>query len=466
MEKWSYLLDKSEKTPLYIQLYQQIKRSIYDQKLQKGDKLPSKRSLREWLQISQNTIESAYAQLIAEGYIESKPKSGFFVCFQAELGLPEKIAKKSANLTACKQVEKYEIDFDPNRIDSENFPIHIWKKCAAYRQTDFLNMGEKQGDFYLREQISDYLSSARGVDCEPKQIIIGAGVESCMQQLILLFQKINPHFTYAMESYGYATVEKLLNLYDKQAVKIPINNVKENKENNQIDFEFLTKNKINIAYLTPNHLYPFGQSLTIGERQKLLEWANETSDRFIIEDDYDSEFRHRGKPIPALQSLDQNDKVIYLGSFSKLLMPSLRITFLVLPKALLSLYQQHCYFFNSPVSRLEQQRLANFIQQGEFTKHINRMRKIYRRKMELVLSLLNKQKIKIRTYGEHLGFYLLLELIEEKRHLKELTELAKKAKIKIYPMPIENRKLFILGFGHLSEEQIKNGIDQLLVAWA
>lgn len=458
MKKLSYILNKEQAEPLYLQLYQQIKLSIYQQELQFGEKLPSKRNLCEYLQISQNTVESAYAQLLAEGYIESKPRSGFFVCFQAELAYPEpnvqKIAKKTAKTTA------YLLDFNPNLIDSDNFPLEQWRKAGNFRVKEWLNMGDKQGDLNLRQQIAQYLLASRGVNCEPEQIIIGAGVESCLQPLLLLFNQLNPQMHWAMESHGYATVEKLLNLYQKTIVKMPLNS-----EQYQIDFDFLTQNRVNVAYLTPSHLYPFGHVLPINQRLQLLEWATEQDDRYIIEDDYDSEFRYKGKPIPSLQSLDTQDKVIYLGSFSKLLMPSLRIAFLVLPKRLLASYQQYCAFFSASVSRLEQQRLAKFILSGEFEKHISRMRKIYRRKMELLTELLAPYSAQIQVYGEHSGFYLLMELHHDDRTLEQLSALAEQCGIKLYPIAHGTRKLFVMGFGHLSEAQLTQGIEALFKAW-
>ncbi|BFU59788.1 MULTISPECIES: PLP-dependent aminotransferase family protein [Rodentibacter] len=458
MEKLSYMLQKNSNTPLYLQLYRQIKRAIYTQSLQPGEKLPSKRRLCDYLQISQNTVENAYTQLLAEGYIESKPRSGFFVSFQSELNYPtEPFAKTTKKTTALSHPL---FDFNPNRIDTDHFPLKHWRKCAGRPDKEWLNLGDHQGDLNLRQQIAQYLWASRGVNCEEEQIIIGSGVESCLQQLILLFQQIHPTMNWAMEPYGYANVEKLLTLYQKNIVKLPFQ-----AENYQLDCNFLTEKNIQIAYLTPSHLYPFGHILPIGQRLQLLDWAAQQPDRYIIEDDYDSEFRYKGKPIPSLQSLDRQHKVIYLGSFSKLIMPSLRITFLVLPKALLNAYRQHCSFFNASVSRLEQQRLATFIQSGEFEKHINRMRKIYRRKMELLCELLSPYAEKIRYYGEHSGFYLLIELINDPRSLSVLTKIARQHQIKLYPIEYQQRKLFTLGFGHLSETNLKSGVETLLRAW-
>lgn len=460
MQRLNYRLNKRAKIPLYLQLYEQIRQAIYRQELALGDKLPSKRTLCEFLQISQNTVESAYSQLLAEGYIESQPRRGFFVCFQAELEQPKKHPPKRPHFSASNEVE---IDFNPNRVDGRAFPFDRWKKAArGVLLGERLNLGDKNGDYALRLQISEYLAASRGVLCDPEQIIIAAGVESCLQQLILLFEQLFPtqNFTYAMEHHGYQNVEKLLQLYHKNLCKLNIGS-----GSYQFDLDWFIKNKVNVAYLTPSHLYPFGQVLPIHQRQKLIEWASAKSERYIIEDDYDSEFRYQGKPIPALQSLDPNGKVIYLGSFSKLIMPSLRMTFMVLPRPLFMAYQQICGFFNVSVSRFEQLRLANFIQQGEFEKHIHRMRKIYRRKMELICKLLDPYKSQIRYYGEHSGFYLLVELIKTTQNQTALYQLALKQKIKVYPIDEQNRCLFILGFGDLNEQQLEKGVKTLLQIW-
>lgn len=460
----NYQLNKSHFKPLYLQLYEQIREAICQQQFRFGEKLPSKRELKDYLQISQNTIESAYAQLVAEGYIEPKARQGYFVCFQAELEFTTQ--RKIKRTKEVVHPTKIRFDFNPNRIDSKNFPLQIWRKCGrncfSLQGENLLGLGDKQGDMALRREIADYLLASRGVHCEAEQIVIGAGVEGCLQQFILLFNQLYPqkNFRYAMEKYGYDKVEKLFQLYDKAVIKLPINS-----ETRGIDLQNLVQNDVNVAYLTPSHLYPFGQVLSISQRQQLLEWANGAEDRFIIEDDYDSEFRYKGKPIPSLQGLDLQGKVIYLGSFSKLIMPGLRISFMVIPKSLLSAYQQYCDFFHSSVSRFEQQRLTNFMQQGEFAKHIQRMRKIYRKKMELLCQLLANCKSKVRYYGEHSGFYLLIEILEQEKTQEKLTALALQQGIVVYPVDYEQRLLFSLGFGDLSENQLQQGVNLLLDIW-
>ncbi|TCJ96216.1 GntR family transcriptional regulator [Volucribacter psittacicida] len=461
MRRLNYQLYRQSRTPLYVQLYQQIRQGIHAEQLQFGDKLPSKRHLCDYLQISQNTVESAYAQLLAEGYIESQPRRGFFVCFQSELQLARQSPRKKA--TVFQPKNNYLYDLNPNAIDTEHFPFATWQKCGRglghKQQAQLLRLGDNQGELSLRNEIADYLLASRGVHCDPAQIVVAAGVDSCMQQLILLFNQLVEKPVYAMESYGYTSVKKLLALYHKPIVTLPL------QQNNELDLSQLAQQSVNIAFVTPSHLYPFGQVLSIGQRQNLLEWADSGTQRYIIEDDYDSEFRYKGKPIPALQSLDMNQKVIYLGSFSKLIMPALRIAFMVLPKSLLPAYQQYCGFLHSSVSRFEQQRLAKFMAQGYFEQHIQRMRKRYRKKMELLCQLLAPYRQHLRYYGEHSGFYLLIEVLNSRYDANELAQRANAVGILVYPIDYPNKCLLSLGFANLNENQLSNAIGLLCLQW-
>ncbi|PID51308.1 MAG: GntR family transcriptional regulator [Pasteurellales bacterium] len=470
MQLIAYTIDKQNSQPLYQQLINQIKSAIHEQRLQKGDKLPSKRRLSQYLQISQNTIETAYSQLIAEGYIESVSKVGFFVNVQAGDTLLDKRSDFYTNLQKEPKISPlnkphYKVDFSPNRVDSRHFPFEKWKKLSKQilnkNHRHLLHLSDTQGDLLLREQLASYLSAARGVRCEAEQIIITSGVEQLIQCLMLILEhKYSQSLVYGIEEFGYRVVENVLKLYQKKWVKLSLN-----IENKRLDLnDFLQKN-IDIAYLTPSHQYPFGSVLNIEQRQRLLEWAKEQPTRYLIEDDYDGEFRYQGKPIPSLQSLDQADKVIYFGSLSKLLMPSIRISFMVLPKSLLKDYQRIKQHFNCSVSRLDQQMVYLFMQQGFFEQHINRMRKLYRNKMEQICCVLESYRHKISYYGESSGFYLLIELKNEKRSSKQLIDLAEQNKIKIYPIDWQNKQFFVLGFGDLSEEELENGIRKLLSSW-
>ncbi|MBR0573246.1 MULTISPECIES: PLP-dependent aminotransferase family protein [Pasteurellaceae] len=470
MQLIAYTINKSSTEPLYIQLIEQIKYAIHEQRLQKGDKLPSKRRLSQHLQISQNTIETAYSQLMAEGYIESVPKVGFFVNVQAGDTLlskrsdPNKNLQKMINIIPPKS-KKYCFDFNPNRIDSRHFPFEKWKKLNKKilnkNHSDLLHLNDPQGDQILREQLANYLNTARGVQCEAEQIVLTSGVEQLLQILMILFEKKHSQtLIYGIETFGYRVVENIFKLYQKYWIKLPLE-----PQSKRLDVASFLQKKIDVAYITPSHQYPFGGVLNIEQRQQLLEWVKAEPSRYLIEDDYDGEFRYQGKPIPSLQSLDRADKVIYFGSLSKLLMPAIRISFMVLPKSLLSDYQPIKQSFNCSVSRFDQQIVSLFIQQGFFEQHINRMRKRYRNKMEQLCRILTLYHDTIRYYGESSGFYLLIELIKDTRSSKQLVALAEQDKIKIYPIDWQNKQLFVLGFGDLSEEELERGIKKLLSSW-
>ncbi|MGR3808102.1 MocR-like pyridoxine biosynthesis transcription factor PdxR [Pasteurella testudinis] len=457
-------LDKTQKQPLYLQLYQHLKQNIVNGRWRIGEKLPSKRKIAEYLAVSQNTVETAYGQLLAEGYIESKARSGFFVSFNADHFFAVKTVKPQPSAKIASRSFRY--DLAPNQIDTALFPFAWWRKQMKNllnpAQQAWLGLGDKQGETALRTQIRQYLYRSRGVDCSLEQIVIGAGVETCISQLILLFDHALHGQTlhYAMEQHGYPMVEKLLQVFRKKTLKLPLLDDKLN-----VDIALLQQSAVNVLYVTPSHQYPYGSILPINERHQLLEWANRQPDRYIIEDDYDSEFRYKGKPIPALQSLDQSGKVIYLGSFSKLLMPSLRITFMVLPPSLLAVYQRTCGLFNCTVPRLNQHLLAQFMQSGEFEKHIHKMRTRYRKKMERLCQLLRPYQADIRYYGEQSGVYLLLELYREVRTTAQLSQLAESAGIKVYPLPDSDKKYILFGFGNLDDEALSAVVPRLMQVW-
>lgn len=476
MKNWTFQLDKQSAKPLYVQLYQQIKDDITFGRMAYAERLPSKRKLAEHLAISRNTVETAYAQLLAEGYIEAKVRQGFFVQFKAEQFFIHQPTNSAPLAAMVKPVFRY--DLNPNQIDTALFPFARYKQMfKSVLQTDngeLLNMGEKQGESALREQIRQYLYASRGVSCRVDQIVLGAGVETCISQLILLFDQLYPTapLHYAMEQYGYPMVERLLGLFGKSVFKLPL--FRQDRGGTlapKMDFALLQQSAVNVLYLTPSHQYPYGSVLTANERQQLLEWAQQQENRYIIEDDYDSEFRYKGKPIPSLHHLDSslnlNNNVIYLGSFSKLLMPSLRITFMVLPQALLPVYQQTCGQLNSTVPRITQHLLAKFMQSGEFEKHIHKMRTNYRKKMELLCQLLQPYQHNVRYYGEHSGFYLLLDLYRESRPISELQDLAEQQGIKLYPVQQDNpdKRYFSLGFGNLAPTELQEAITLLMRVW-
>lgn len=424
MDLLSVHLEKTNNSPLYEQLYEFIKQEIVQERLPYGQKLPSKRKLANHLEVSQNTVETAFEQLVAEGYIASQPRKGFYVLAHGDLEFVEHSGKKE--IADAGKEPSVLFDFSPNKIDTEAFPFSAWRKLNRQvideSHHDLLLLGDGQGDKELREAIAHYVYHARGIDCDPDMIVVGAGIEVLMQQLLSLL----PGCTiFGIEDPGYQLMVKLITHFGFLGRALDMNE-------EGVSIEAVRLLEPDYIYVTPSNHFPYGTVTSINRRNQLLQWANETADRYIIEDDYDSEFRYTGKR-SSYEKMDFNDRVIYLGSFSKSLIPSLRISYTILPKALLEQYRNRLTFHHSTVSRMDRHVLAHFIQEGYFEKHLNRMRKIYRKKFELVHQLFEPYKPSIQLLGEQSGLHVVCEvrngLTEE-----EILRRAEQKGIKIYPI--------------------------------
>ncbi|MBU3179022.1 PLP-dependent aminotransferase family protein [Clostridium estertheticum] len=462
MPIWDY----SKKIPLYVQLYEYIKKEIQIGTIKAETKLPSKRKLASYLGISQNTIQTAYDQLCAEGYVESKPRIGIFVKrLEDELlcSLPP-IHKSDENITLKDNVD-YLIDFCPRDVDLNNFPHSTWRRltiqCLYSDQSSLLLTGEPQGEECLREEISKYLFQSRSVRCVPEQIIIGAGTQYL---LVLLCMLLGKKYTYAIENPGYNRVR---NVFKDQGIDVDPISIDEDG----ICLEDLRKSSARVVYITPSHQFPYGMIMPVSRRLELLKWCEE-KDCYIIEDDYDSEFRYKGKPIPSLQGLDSNGNVIYMGTFSKSLIPSIRISYLVLPSKLVGKYKESFKVYKQTVSRFHQDTLYRFMKEGYWERHIHKMRTLYRKKHGILFSAIDKyMKEKVEIIGEKSGLHILLK-VKNGMTEEELIKSAHKMEIKIYPTSIYYAEgvssefpLILLGFGGLTEMQIEEGIQILKKAW-
>ncbi|KGA96198.1 transcriptional regulator [Alkalihalobacillus alcalophilus ATCC 27647 = CGMCC 1.3604] len=456
-------LDRESATPLYEQLYLYIKNEIADGRLEYGTKLPSKRKLADFLKLSQNTVETAYDQLSAEGYVEVIPRKGFFVQAFEDLGYT---TSNEPNVEVLqKKKDSIRFNFHPSHIDTKNFPFDKWRKYTKntldVHNHHLLLLGDNQGEYELRHEISQYLYHSRGVQCSPRQIIVGAGIEVLLQQLVLLFgeQKV-----YGVEDPGYHLMLKILKNYPHEVIPL-------NVDEEGVRVKEVIGSNINIVYATPSHHFPYGSVLSVNRRKRLLNWAEGDKERFIIEDDYDSEFRYTGKTIPSLHSMDFSEKVIYLGTFSKSLMPSVRISYMVLPKPLLQLYQNKFSFYHSTVSRIDQTVLTEFMKHGDFEKHLNRMRKIYRRKLEKVLSLLKPYEEGLTIIGERSGLHIVL-IVKNGMNESTLVKKAADANLKVYPLSAYSMAIddtspprILLGFAGIAEEDLELAVTTLLKTW-
>lgn len=454
-------LDVHSSRHLYEQIYDYIKKEIREGKLLQGEKLPSTRFMAEYLQISRSTVDLAYEQLLSEGYIESRPYKGFFVCRVEELFRLEQITAPKEEQTDEKPMQ-YAYDFSPNSVELNGFPFGTWKKINKETLIDdrkeMFALGHPQGDYELRSTICHYLHTSRGVNCNPEQIILGAGND----YLLLLLEKIlSGRRCVALENPTYKRAYRIFHSFAYEVKTVSM-------DESGMSVDALRKSGADLAYVMPAHQFPTGIIMPIGRRMELLKWAAQDEERYLIEDDYDSEFRFRGKPIPSLQASDQNGKVIYIGTFSKAIAPAIRVSYMVLPEKLLACYREKCFFFSSTVSRIDQSILNVFIRDGAFERHLNKMRKIYKNRHDMLLFSCKKYLKNFKIAGENAGLHLILYYQGEKTE-KELLNLAAAKGIRIYGMsetyigrlPENWQPALILGYAGLSEKEIEEGIRLL-----
>jgi GntR family transcriptional regulator / MocR family aminotransferase len=453
-------LQKELPEPLYSQLYYSIKKEIEEGRLLPGMKMPSIRQLTLHLKVSRNTVEAAYQQLQAEGYLESVPKSGIWVA-EVEKPFFHPVAEEQPISLECKPPIEVLIDFEYGNVDIKKFPLKHWKKClsdALDQESDWLfQYSEKMGELALRREISNYLLQSRGVRSTPEQILITAGTQASMTlicQLLALREE-----TVAMEEPGYTGVRSVLEDQGCYIEPVPL-------EKDGLSVEHLQTSMAKAVYLTPSHQFPIGMVLSVSKRMRLLNWAYKTGG-YIIEDDYDGEFRYQGQPIPSLKSLDEEEKVIYLGTFSKSFLPSARLSYIVLPPYLMVRYNRQFAAYNQSVSPIIQRSMALFMHSGEFERHIRRMRKLYQRKHQALLrSIEQYMGTQVKVVGEKSGLHILLklkgitasELIES--GLKKGVKAYSPASFWLHPPP-QSDSYIMLGFGGLSIEEIENGIRLL-----
>ena len=458
-------LDSRSKKPLYEQIYSHIRAEIRNGALTEGERLPSTRVLAEHLKVSRSTTQMAYDQLLAEGYMEARPCRGFFVSHLEEL--VETGASGTGEMETTVEPEAgWRVDFSPRGIDLDSFPYHVWRKLSRNTLVDdnkeMFHSGNHQGEPGFREAIRNYLHSARGVNCSPEQIIVGAGSEYL---LMLLSQILEGRHVIAMENPTYKQAYRVFQSLGYEVCPVEM-------DANGMEPELLAECGANVAYVMPSHQFPTGIVMPVGRRQELLKWAQEAPDRYIIEDDYDSEFRYRGKPIPALQGMDRNGRVIYLGTFSKCIAPAIRVSYLVLPPSLLARYRSQTSFYASTVSRIDQNILYQFLSGGHFERHLNRMRAIYKTKHDLLMEQVEPLRKQFEIRGEHAGIHILLTSrngVPEEALIRKAAE----AGVRVYGLssyfihPEHNHRpsTVVLGYASLSEEQIIDGIHLLETCW-
>ncbi len=389
---------------LYTHLYKCIKADIAAGNLAFGTKLPSKRSLARQLNLSIITVENAYAQLLAEGYIYSIPKKGYFVSDLCQVAAG--IATRSADRQVPVQKKHYIADFTSNQTRAENFPFATWTKLMrqviSENSAELMQNPPPGGVPVLRQAIADNLRQFRGIEVDKEQIIVGAGTEYLYG---LLLQLLGYDKVYAVEEPGYRKTEQIYKSCGVQCRHIPV-------DKQGIDICQLENSGADIVHISPSHHFPTGSVTPVSRRYELLSWAAKAQSRYIIEDDYDSEFRFCGRPIPAMQSIDLTGKVIYMNTFSKTLSSTIRISYMVLPTLLMEEFQRRLGFYACTVSTFEQFTLAKFIRDGYFEKHINRMRNFYRRQRDSILQRIAESQLAplVQIQEDDAGLHFLMQV--------------------------------------------------------
>ncbi|WP_031405221.1 MocR-like pyridoxine biosynthesis transcription factor PdxR [Geobacillus vulcani] len=449
-----------DRSPKYKQIYEKLKSMIEQGDIRANEPLPSIRQLAESLNVSRNTTLMAYEQLVAEGYIRAESRKGYFANEVEPLFAQEtRISVRQAKNEPPRPIV---VDFRADAVDATHFPLKAWRRISnqIFTSVDCFRYGDPFGELCLREQIAVYLLESRGVDAEPDAIIIGS---STQQMLLSLGHILKEEFqSIIVEDPGYDGAREAFQFHHFRLETVPVSET-------SVDLSSLREMSSRLIYVTPSHQSPMGVSMPIQQRFLLIQWANEVNG-YIIEDDYDSEFRYTQKPFPALASIDSS-RVIYLGNFSKSFLPGIRLSYMVLPLPLLDRYRQRFRLFESTASILSQLAMAKFMEEGEWSRHIKRMRLVYKRKMErLTLTLRKALGDMISIIGEQSGLYVLIKVHSDCSE-EQLIQRALSHGVKVYPTSRyfvkrrPNQPIIKLGFSGLSLEDIELGVELLKKAW-
>ncbi len=452
----TYELKKSPGVPLYEALYRCIRGDILSGALRPGEKLPSKRALAENLEVSKITVEAAYSQLLSEGYICSKEKVGYFVeTVERRAPVPAAPARRPKEDAACL------LDLTAN--GTEQFPFSVWSRLQREVMLDFgealLAPLPNRGVPELRQAIAGHLAAFRGMRVDPENILIGAGTDFLYN---LLIQLLGREKVYAVEEPGYGKIRKIYAAGGVQTVSAAM-------DDRGVIPESL--GSADVLHISPSHHFPTGIVTPVSRRRELLDWANR-GEKWIIEDDYDSEFRFDAHPVPAMQSLDDGGRVIYMNSFSKSLAPSIRISYMVLPAGLMAAFQQKLGFYSCTVPSFEQYTLARFLSRGFFEKHINRMRKIYKNRRNAVVSLLEKCSFsdKLTIQEQDAGLHFLLN-VDTSLSDQSLTEKLAALGIRVralssyYHDQSEDLHCLVINYSGLKEERLAAALAAISQEW-
>lgn len=456
-------INDSDKTPVYQQIYRFIKAEIESGNLKSGEKLPSKRALSQHLKVSVVTVETAYYQLLSEGYIRSKAGSGFYVednFFGTESVDIQEISEEEAEI-------KY--DFSTNNMDTALFPFSVWAKLSRgvlnSKSTDLLNSCDFRGVESLREEIANYLKQFRGMNVSPERIVIGAGSEYLIG---LLIQLLGRDMAYGVENPGYKKIYDIFSTNTSRVFPVPM-------DSNGANISSISGFGINVVHVTPSHHFPLGIVMPLKRKQELLQWAYAKEDRYILEDDYDSEICYDGHPMPTIQSLDRNGKVIYVNSFTRTLAPSIRIGYMVLPERLAERFCSRLNFYSCTVPVFEQFTLAEFMHSGQFERHVRRIRKVCKERRDVICYCVKNCVLAEFTEisGDSAGVHIVLD-VKNGMSQEQLIHSAISEGVRVYsvsesysfPVAEFQQSKVVLGFSAIGDDEIPKAVKALEKAWS
>ncbi len=457
-----YSLNRQSTIPLFTQLTNEIRQRIISGEIEQDQQLPPSRSLASELALSRSTVTNAYEQLIAEGYVEGRRGSGFYICPIGQIDIKSRGKKSTVSNTSTMSLPEARHHKHPSYPDMRLFPYRQWAQCisrvARLNPEALISAGDSFGDISLRQSITRFLSEWRGLETSPEQILITAGSIDALEICVRTLAKSGDYI--GLENPGYQPLRNIvLNLGMKpfwlpmgeREVEVPdINSIKQTPS---------------LTILTPSHHFPLGGAMSPLRRREFLQWAEQTN-CWIIEDDYDSEFRYAGSPIQALAGFDASNRTIYVGTFSKVFSTGLRLGFLVSPPDLIPGFSKTLAQFGVKAATTSQRALSDFMDKGGFYRHIRRSRRIYGERRKLMIALLQEKLGDIVTVEDHTAGMQLLAALPDTSDDEKIVRQARDKGVEVNSLSShyaqgKKRKGLILGFCGFDKKEICQNIDVL-----
>lgn len=457
------MFEKTGNQPLYMQLYEYYKRRIINGEIKSGTRLPSIRRCAAELELSKTTVETAYFQLAAEGYVTSKANSGFYISDLSSFSQSIVSGDRKTAYTDFSNIRStgaYEIkyDFASSSVDRESFDFALWRrymKSALRDDERLLSYGEPQGEYDLREAICEYAAKSRDTVCTPEQVVIGSGVQSLLYILCASMGERGSNA--AFSGFYFEKGETVFRDMGYKVFTYP----------GRADVSEFSRDNISVVYVSPSGFNERGEVLPVHDRLRLIEYAGENG-ALIVEDDYDSEFRYYGRPVPSLQGLDAGRNVVYLGTFSKLLIPSLRVSFMILPTSIMPKYEKIKNSYSQTASKAEQIALGRFIRDGHLSSQIRKVRKLYMNKSRKLCS--DAERIfgeKAKCEVSEGGFLIRLDVKSPKK-CEELKRIAAENGIALRAVTESKEKKIksaVLSCSPMPSEIFEEALKKLYAVW-